>query len=151
MPELVAQTRATPHDVAKIAGHLISLSPAFGSLSQLFTRQIYRFIEAREFWYQRKLLPGTVWKEFTSWLKNLDGRNGHSIKNNSIRTKIVYSDASDSGYGGYIVQRLGHTVARDTGIKHVGSQVEYMDYARYINERGGIHTLCYTQHKYKYS
>ena len=42
----------------------------------------------------------------------IDGRNGHSIKNNPIITKIVYSDASDSGYGGYIVQRLGHTVAQ---------------------------------------
>ena len=53
MSELVVRTRATPPDVAKIAGHLVSLSPAFGSLSQLFTRQMYRFIEAREVWYQK--------------------------------------------------------------------------------------------------
>ena len=51
-------------------------------------------------------------QECTFWLKNPDGRNSHSIKNNTIITKIVYSDASDSGYGSYIVQRLGHTVAQ---------------------------------------
>ena len=71
MSEPVARSRATPHDVSKIAGHLISLSPAFGSLSQLFTHQMYRFIEAREFWYQRKLLPDAVRQECTFWLKTL--------------------------------------------------------------------------------
>ena len=60
LSELVATNFAIPKEVAKVAGRIIPLSPAFGNLSHLFTRQMYRFIKARDFWYQQKLLPDTL-------------------------------------------------------------------------------------------
>ena len=44
------------------------------------------------------------------WLSNLDQRNGRRIWFKSSIVTIAYSDASDTGYGGYIVE-LGPQVA----------------------------------------
>ena len=108
----IARKLATPKEIAKIAGRIISLKPAIGTLTSLFTRHQYKFIESRSHWHERKQIPQSIKDEFTFWLKNLDDKNGHCIKNNPSITKIVYSDASDRGYGGYIVQKLGNTVAQ---------------------------------------
>ena len=109
---LTSSRVVTPKDIARIAGHMIALGPAFGNISQLFTRQMYAFIESSDFWYQRKILPDGVREELKFWLNNLDDKNGHSILRNPIITKIIYSDASKVGYGGYIVQRMGCTIAQ---------------------------------------
>ena len=73
---------------------------------------MYRFIETRETWYQERIIPENVIEELKFWLHNLDNKNGHRIKNNPTITKVIYSDASDKGYGGYIVQILGKTIAQ---------------------------------------
>ena len=109
---LTSSRVVTPKDIARIAGHMIALGPAFGNIPQLFTRQMYAFMESRDFWYQRKILPERVREELKFWLNNLDDKNGHSILSNPIITKIIYSDASQMGYGGYIVQRMGCTIAQ---------------------------------------
>ena len=44
-------------ELARVAGKIISLSPAIGNLTSLFTRQIYKFIEMRKFWYQDRKMP----------------------------------------------------------------------------------------------
>jgi len=44
------------------------------------------------------------------WLSNLDQHNGRPIWFKSDTVRIAYSDASDTGYGGYIVE-LGPQVA----------------------------------------
>ena len=103
---------ATPKDLSRIAGRLISMSPAIGPLTRLFTRQMYKFIEGRTSWFQQKLVPDSVRQELTFWTRNLDDENGHTMKSNPTISKIIYSDASDTGYGGYILQKLGNTVAQ---------------------------------------
>lgn len=49
--------------------------------------------------------------EFDFWLRNLNNLNGYPIKTCNVSSKIVYSDASDTGYGGYVVQKLGDLLA----------------------------------------
>ena len=44
------------------------------------------------------------------WFSNLDQCNGRPIWFKSSIVRIAYSDASDTGYGGYIVE-LGPQVA----------------------------------------
>ena len=107
-----ARIFATPKEISRIAGRIISLKPAIGYLTSLFTRQTYKFIESRAHWHERICLPDSVKEEFSFWLHNLDDKNGHRIRNNPAITKVVYSDASDKGYGGDIVQKLGNTVAQ---------------------------------------
>ena len=110
--QLTFKKHATAKELARVAGRIISLAPAMGNLTNLFTRQMYRFIETREAWYQERIIPDNVIEELKFWLHNLDDKNGHGIKNNPTITKVIYSDASDKGYGGYIVQRLGKTIAQ---------------------------------------
>ena len=111
---LLARRFATPKEIARIAGTVIALAPAFGSITSLFTRQAYKFIEDRRSWYQQKILPASVKEEFAFWIENLDHANGHKFRCHPIITKIIYSDASDRGYGGYILQRLNNIVAQGT-------------------------------------
>ena len=75
---------------------------------------MYKFIESRFSWYEERTLPSQVKEEFAFWTQNLDVINGHKIRNNPVVTKIVYSDASDTGFGGYIMHRMDNTVAQGT-------------------------------------
>ena len=63
--------------VAKIAGHLISMTPAIGPLTRLFTRQMYRFVENRTSWYNPEVSDNLLKHELLFWERNLINNNGH--------------------------------------------------------------------------
>ena len=73
---------------------------------------MYRFIDKCASWGEINKLDETVYHELKFWLANLQKSNGFSIKINHLTSKIVYTDASSTGYGGYIVQRLGNIIAQ---------------------------------------
>lgn len=102
----------TARSIAKIAGNIASMSLAVGPLSNLFTRQLYKFIESRSSWDKLRPLPLEVKNELLFWYCNIDKNNGLKFKNQPEITKICYSDASDFAYGGYIVQKLGNVIAK---------------------------------------
>ena len=85
---------------------------AVGPLTRLFSRQMYAFIESRKNWYEPIPINKLLISEFNFWLRNLQKVNGLKIKAFPTTTKIVYSDASNTGYGGYIVERLSNVIAR---------------------------------------
>lgn len=103
---------STARNIAKIAGHIVSMSMAIGPLTRLFTKQMHVFIESRFSWDSVRLIPFEVETELLFWQNNLKHTNGAQIRLSPHVNKIVYSDASDKSYGGYIVQRFGETVAR---------------------------------------
>lgn len=91
-------------DIARIAGFIISAAKAIGRLSRLFTRHLYRAIESRMSWSSKVILsPGAI-GELQFWYLNLININGQSIKPVQLSTSAIYSDASDSGFGGFSVQ-----------------------------------------------
>ena len=49
-------------------------------------------------------------EELVPWQSNLDHLNGCRIWFKSSAVKVTYSDATDTGYGGYIIE-LGPQVA----------------------------------------
>ena len=98
-------------DIAKIAGSIISMGPGIGQLTRLFTRKMYSFIDESSMWDEKRVFNGGIINELNFWAKNLNVVNGYSIKNNHAITKVVYTDASDYAYGGYIVQRCGNQIA----------------------------------------
>ena len=49
-------------------------------------------------------------EELVFWQSNLDHLNGRGIWFKSSAVRVAYSDASDTGYGGYIID-LGPQVA----------------------------------------
>ena len=50
--------------------------------------------------------------EFKFWVKNLDDKNGHKVKMATHITRIVFSDASNTGFGGYILEKKGILVGQ---------------------------------------
>ena len=100
--------------VAKIAGNIISMGPGIGDLTRLFTRKMYNFIDKSYSWdAKHKLDSGTV-DEILFWKENLNFVNGYKIKENHAITKVVYTDASEHSYGGYILQKRGNVIAHGT-------------------------------------
>ena len=89
--------------LAGIAGQIISMSLALGPITRLMTRAMYRSIETRSSWSDSLLIPDCVINELKFWQSNLDSYNGFSIKHQHTPSRIVYSDASDTGYGGFVV------------------------------------------------
>lgn len=102
---LTAPTQIVPvREIARTAGFIISAFEAIGPLTRLFTRHMYRTIESRESWSSRVLLSAGTKAELEFWHKNLASVNGQPIKPLISATSAIYSDASDSGYGGFSVQ-----------------------------------------------
>ncbi|XP_057308177.1 uncharacterized protein LOC130646058 [Hydractinia symbiolongicarpus] len=104
--------RVSAKFISKIAGRIISMTLAIGPLTRLFTRHMYRFIESRITWQKLETLDEFLKSDLLFWYRNLFNTNGYQIKKNTLTTKVIYSDASDSGYGGYVMQRLGDIIAR---------------------------------------
>ena len=108
---VLSEDFASVKDISRIASRIISMSPAIGPISRLMTRNQYRFIESRVNWHKRERLPQLVAEELTFWSNSIESCNGFTIKHKPSPDKIVFSDASDTGYGGYVVQNKGYEIA----------------------------------------
>uniref|UniRef100_A0A7M5XJR3 Reverse transcriptase domain-containing protein n=1 Tax=Clytia hemisphaerica TaxID=252671 RepID=A0A7M5XJR3_9CNID len=99
-------------EISRIAGNLISMAQAIGPLVYLFTKQLYKFVESSFSWDKKRLLTFDVRQELEFWKENLEVTKSFRINTQPEVTKIVFSDASETGYGGYVVEKLGNIIAR---------------------------------------
>ena len=97
-------------DLASVAGQLNSMFLAIGNIVRLMSRAMYAQISAQNSWSSNFYLEDSVVEELVFWQSNLDHLNGRRIWFQSSAVRVAYSDASDTGYGGYIVE-LGPQVA----------------------------------------
>ena len=91
-------------DLASVTGQIISMACAVGNVTRLFTRNCYAAIECRSSWDQLLHVSPEIRYELSFWLNNIDFVNGKVMSPKSSAVGVVYSDASDSGFGGYYVQ-----------------------------------------------
>ena len=103
-------TRVPARSLASIVGKIVSMSLAIGPVSHLRTRQLYQAIDTRRSWCDSVVLSPDAREELSFWFQNIDELNGNPIWFSSGATRVVYSDASDTGYGGYMVE-VGPEVA----------------------------------------
>ena len=97
-------------DLASVAGQLNSMFLAIGNIVRLMSRAMYAQISAQNSWFSNFYLEDSVVEELVFWQSNLDHLNGRRIWFKSSAVRVAYSDASDTGYGGHIVE-LGPQVA----------------------------------------
>ncbi|CAH3141245.1 unnamed protein product, partial [Porites lobata] len=97
-------------DLASVAGQLNFMFLAIGNIVRLMSRAMYAQISAQNSWFSNFYLEDSVVDELVFWQSNLDHLNGRRIWFKSSAVRVAYSDASDTGYGGYIVE-LGPQVA----------------------------------------
>ena len=100
------QKNISPKELAKLAGELSSMHQAIGPLVRLFTRQMYRQIAESESWYQHIPLTAKCVQELHFWLQNIADINGYTFKPRPITTQMMFTDAGESGYGGFMVNQL---------------------------------------------
>ena len=77
---------------------------AVGNVTRLFTRNCYAAIDCRSSWDQLLHVFPEVRYEHSFRLNNIDFINGKVMSPKSSAVGVVFSDASDSGFGGYYVQ-----------------------------------------------
>jgi len=87
-----------------IAKIIISLSLAVGPVSRLMTRSLYAVVNERCTWSDVLALSPDALCELQFWKANLLEYNSQPLWCQPGAVRIVYSDASDSGFGGYIVE-----------------------------------------------
>ena len=82
-----------------------------GPVSRLMTRSLYALLNSRHYWCEPLTIPHEARQELLFWLDNLNTLNGQGIWHSPSALRVVYSDASDTGYGGYTVEH-GHHMAQ---------------------------------------
>ena len=70
---------------------------------RLLTRVCYSLIESRVSWDQLLLISLEIRYELSFWFSNIDSINEPLSPKSSV-VIVVYSDASDSGFGRFLVQ-----------------------------------------------
>ena len=111
------QEMLTARQLASITGKIISMSLALGTIARLQTRSLYALINTRESWCQKLKLSPETKTELRFWKEKLDNFNGQNIWHSASAVRLVYSDASDTGYGGYTVEHGCH-IAQGQWLPH---------------------------------
>ena len=100
----------TPKQLSKVAGQLSSMHLAIGPLVRLFTRNMYRFIEKRISWFEQKLVSKNVKEELEFWRDNINIYNGYTFKPRPLTSCLLFTDASDEGYGKFVLKYLKNEI-----------------------------------------
>ena len=94
--------------LASIISKIVALSPALGLVTHLMTRSLYTVLNSKGSWCQLLVLSLEARDELLFWQRQIKVFNGQSIWPSPSAVRVVYSDASNTGYGGYCVEHGGH-------------------------------------------
>ena len=106
--------------LASIVGRIISMGLAFGTISRFMTRSLYAVLESRCAWCEMLTLSSQAREELNFWSSSLGEYNSQPIWHTPSADRVVYTVASDTGYGGYVVEHAdcvssGNGLARKQG------------------------------------
>ena len=90
--------------LASIIGQIISMGLAIGPISRFMTRRLYALLESRQAWCEQLLLSSEARDEIVFWEECLSEYKSQPIWHAPSAVRVVYSDASETGYGGYVVE-----------------------------------------------
>ena len=109
---LVCHNRVTARKLASTAGKLSAMHLAIGPIVRLQTRSIYADITSAPSWDQPCTVSDSSIEELKFWLNHYNFEDGYSFKLRPVTTKILFTDASEFGYGGFEARRMGETLVR---------------------------------------
>ena len=96
--------RVPAKTLASVVGSIISMSLAIGPVSRFMTRSMYSLLETRLSWWETLEITPEAHQELNFWVACLAEYNCQPIWQSPSAVRVVYSDASDTGYGGYVVE-----------------------------------------------
>ena len=68
------------------------------------TRSLYALLESRQAWCDQLMISTEAQGEMLFWEQSLAEYNAQPIWHSPSAVRVVYSDVSDMGYGGYVVE-----------------------------------------------
>ena len=91
--------------LASLVGNIISMSLAIGQVARLMTRNLYVVVlSSRQDWCDNLELSTDAKAELQFWARKLPKLNRQDIWPSPSDVRVVYTNASKSGYGGYTVE-----------------------------------------------
>uniref|UniRef100_A0A1X7USH4 Tyr recombinase domain-containing protein n=1 Tax=Amphimedon queenslandica TaxID=400682 RepID=A0A1X7USH4_AMPQE len=93
------------------------MSLGLGPIARLHTRGLYRLLNSRFSWFVDLKVSLEAKEELRFWAEKLVLYNGHRFWNAPSAVRVVFSDASGLGYGGYMVEHGCH-VAQGQWTEH---------------------------------
>ena len=93
--------------LASIAGQIQSFKGAIGYEVSLRSRYMLHCINSRVSWNSNISIDSQTLDEVVYWFNNCRKLNGRSFQDNTVCTRVAYSDASGQGFGGYVAQIEG--------------------------------------------
>jgi hypothetical protein len=113
------QHACSAREISKTVGKIISLFHAFGNIVYLMSKDSTHWISEKSSWSEKSALPDSVVRELRFWYQNLDKVIRQPLDKGLTReTKIVYSDASSTGCGAFVLNDP------DTEMVHHWTQLE---------------------------
>ena len=94
--------------IASITGKIISMSIALGPVIRSMTRSLYALISTCYSWCHTLEMSDEARSELQFWADHLEEFNGQDIWHSPYSISFVYSDASNTGYGGYMIEHGFH-------------------------------------------
>eukprot|EP00731_Ephydatia_muelleri_P004368 Em0002g544a len=91
-------------DIASLIGRIVSMGLALGPVARFMTQALYALLETRLAWCDMLPITQEACEEITFWTELFDQFNAQPIWHSPAEVRCVYSDASDTGYGGYTVE-----------------------------------------------
>ena len=106
--QAVERNRLPAKFLASVIGKIISMAIAIGPVARLMTRNLYVVLNSRQAWCDDLELSVDAKSELQFWAQELPRFNGQDIWPSPAAIRVVYTDASQSGYGGYTVEHGCH-------------------------------------------
>ena len=99
--------------LASLVGKIISMGLALGPISRFMTRSMNALLQTRFAWCSWLELSVEARTELQFWVESLQDFNAQPIPiwRSPGALRVVYSDASSTGYGGYTVEHGMHVVS----------------------------------------
>ena len=98
----------TAYGIAKLTGTIISIGLALGPIARVWTRGLYRNLTPTTSWGEIVHLDEDAIREINFWVDSFAECHGQKIWLSSPLPEVMtYSDASNTGWGGYCVQISG--------------------------------------------
>ena len=104
------EERIPAKTLASLIGKIVALSIAVGPVARLMTRSLYAVLSSRTSWFQKLTISQEAKEELSFWEEYLPRLQGQNIWQSPSAVRVVYSDASGTGYAGYTVEH-GSAVA----------------------------------------
>ena len=94
--------------LASIVGRIISMGLGMGPVVRLRSRAMYSLLNSRVSWHDYLIINEDVQQELRFWNDCIEQYNGQRIWRAPSTMRVVYSDASSTGYAGFTVEHGCH-------------------------------------------